>query len=238
MGNLRRLSPTKSREYAGTKGLGIRAFCKSAAKNKNYGLGPQLVALRNIQGLQIVTNAIVGSHTESRDGFVEAESGLRDAGNIEFDCNFVPEYAAWQHFRDQFLLNSDGTLSGNSFMSGLFGVEGNTFNQLGDSLEDVNAHHYDFYIAFPNSLTLIHCYGFPSMLGPITGAMESIIMSQFAFKISGSPALMRPMNAAQFDAIPAGAQAAPGGASKSIGRLASLRNNSCLLYTSPSPRDS
>ena len=157
MGNLQILNPTKSRQYAGRKGLGIRAFCKAVANNAGSGLGPQLVGLRNIQGPQIITNAVIGSHSESRDGFVEAESGLRDAGSIEFDCNFIPEYAAWQQFDDRFSVGSYPTTirTPKSFMSGIFGLHGQSFNQLGANLEDVNAHHYDFYMAFPNSLTLI-----------------------------------------------------------------------------------
>ena len=99
MPNLKIINPTLSREYAGRKGLGIRAFCKRANANVGWGIGPQLVALRNIQGLQVVTNAIVGSHTEARGGFVESEDGLKDAGSIEFDANFVPEYVSWQKFQ-------------------------------------------------------------------------------------------------------------------------------------------
>ena len=101
------------------------------------------------------------------------------------------------------------------FMGGLFGTGGHHFNRSGVILEHPNAHQFDFYIAFPNTLTLIHCFGFPSMLGPITGAMESIIMSQFSFKVSGTPSMLRPISVVSFpDSIPSGLQggAALGGA--------------------------
>lgn len=207
MPNLRILNPTRSRQYSGRKGLGIRAFCKRANLVEGWGLGPQMVALRNIQGPQIVTNAIVGSHTESRAGYVSADDGLRDAGAIEFDANFVPEYASWQRFNDQFALSDPRVAT--SFMGGLFGVNGQDFNRSGMELEDVHAHQYDFYLALPNTLTLIHSFGFPSMLGPVIFAMESIIMSQFSFKISEAPELMRPIAITHYpDSIDNGAQVA------------------------------
>ena len=193
MPNLKILSPARSRQYAGRKGLGIRAFCKAASQNASWGLGPQLVALRNIQGPQIVTNAIVGSHSESAGGFVEADSGLRDSGSIEFDANFVPEYAGWQDFNDRFSFANGENRVPVSFMGGLFGISGQQFNRKGNELEDPTAHLYELSIAMPNTLTLIHCYGFPSMFGPMIGAMESIIMSQFSFKISGAPSMLRPL---------------------------------------------
>lgn len=179
--------------YSGYKGLGIRAFCKAASRDKGWGLGPQLVACRNFQGPQIVTNPIIGSHSESKDGFVEADAGLRDAGSIEFDANFVPEYAQWQNLNDQYIQNENGTLTPTSFMSGLFGVSGQDFNRRGNQLEDPSAHQYDFYLALPNMLTLFHCFGYPSTMGPVIMAMESIVMSQFGFKISGAPSMMRPL---------------------------------------------
>ena len=206
MPNLKILDPTRSRQYAGRKGLGIRAFCKSAANRAGWGLGPQLVAIRNIQGPQIVTNAIIGSHSESRAGYVEADAGLRDAGSIEFDANFVPESAHWQNFNDYASFFSGGRRGTGGFMGALFGSSGQEFNRSGMTLEDPHAHLYELYMALPNTLTLIHMDGFPSMMGPIVAAMESIMMSQFSFKISGAPAMMRPLSVVNYSAqIAAGA---------------------------------
>ena len=102
MPTLRLITPRQDQNYAGQKGLGTRAFCKRASLTMGWGLGPQLYAVRNFQALNVATNPIVASHMESRNGFVQVKAGLRDSGSVEFDANYVPEYAQWQLFRDAY----------------------------------------------------------------------------------------------------------------------------------------
>ena len=209
MPSLEQMTDTQSKRYSGQKGLGTRAFIALHDSDLGVSLGHQMRGVRNFQALLVVTNPIVASHMESVAGFVETKPGLKDAGSIEFDANYVPTAAGWQRIRD-------GAVSPRQFVSGLFRPEGLNLGLSASSrLPDVHASDYNMYLLLPNSLEGFHVFGYPSGMGPIVAAQESILMSQFSFKVSGRPHDLIPLILSRSTATPsavvvAGAQTSSG----------------------------